>query len=127
MEGKKHNRYLGKKGEDAACRFLIEKGHCIIERNWRYGRLEIDIISLDKNGIHFVEVKCRRLPIEAEPQESVTYTKQQKIYKAAQGYLNGKNRLGTSDIESHFDIISVVLGEGSLCIELFEDAFIPGI
>ncbi len=127
MEGKKNNRPLGQKGEDAACRFLIGKGHCIIERNWRYGRLEIDIISLDKNGIHFVEVKCRKIPMEAEPQESVTRAKQRKIYKAALGYINGKDSFRTADMECHFDIISVIVGESSLRIELFEDAFFPGI
>ena len=53
---------IGRHGEDLVCRFLMESGHCILERNFRCGHLEIDIITLDRNGIHFVEVKTRRAP-----------------------------------------------------------------
>ena len=127
MEGKTDNRPLGRKGEDAACTFLVGRGHSILERNWRFGRLEIDIISMDENGIHFVEVKCRRLPMEAEPQESGTRTKQQRIYRAALGYINSKNCFKTGDLECHFDIVSVILGKESVSIRYFEDAFFPGI
>ena len=54
---------IGRHGEDLVCRFLMESGHCILERNFRSGHLEIDIITLDRNGIHFVEVKTRRAPV----------------------------------------------------------------
>ena len=54
-----HRRQLGKAGEYVACGFLRSMGHIILERNWRSGHLEIDIISLDRDGIHFVEVKTR--------------------------------------------------------------------
>ena len=36
----------GKKGEDIACGLLEGMGHIILERNWRSGHLEIDIISV---------------------------------------------------------------------------------
>ena len=50
---------LGKHGEDDVCQFLIERGHTILDRNWRSGHLEIDIVTLAPDGIHFVEVKSR--------------------------------------------------------------------
>ena len=65
----------GKKGEEIVCRWLTDHGHTILERNWRYGHLEIDIISYDRSGIHFVEVKSRKTPFEAEPQDCVTTPK----------------------------------------------------
>ena len=74
-----YRRDLGRKGEDMACVFLEDMGHIILERNWRSGHLEIDIISLDADGIHFVEVKTRRQNIQAPPQENVGSQKQQKI------------------------------------------------
>lgn len=37
---------LGRRGEDVACEFLTGKGHTIVQRNFRAGHLEIDIISL---------------------------------------------------------------------------------
>lgn len=52
MKGK---NALGRHGEDETCQYLIDHGHTILERNWRYGHLEIDIISLAGDGIHFVE------------------------------------------------------------------------
>ena len=55
MEGNGNYRgSLGKKGEDIACSLLEGKGHTILERNWRCGHLEIDIISIAPDGIHFV-------------------------------------------------------------------------
>ena len=72
MEDRKDNRQvIGHSGEDLACEFLIDKGHIILERNWRFGHLEIDIISCNPEGIHFVEVKARKTNIQAPPQNSV--------------------------------------------------------
>ena len=55
-----YRRDLGRLGEDIACDLLRKMGHTILERNYRNGHLEIDIISIDADGIHFVEVKTRR-------------------------------------------------------------------
>ena len=61
MEGRGNiRRELGRVGEDIACSLLEGMGHLILERNWRSSHLEIDIISYDPAGIHFVEVKTRR-------------------------------------------------------------------
>ena len=55
MEGEGDIRQtLGKRGEDIAFGMLRDMGHTILERNWRSGHLEIDIISFDPDGIHFV-------------------------------------------------------------------------
>ena len=48
MESGKNSRgELGRLGEDIACRYLENLGHTILDRNWRWGHLEIDIISFD--------------------------------------------------------------------------------
>ena len=51
-----HNDF-GKEGEQDAVDFLIENGHTILERNFRFGHAEIDIISRKDNILHIVEVK----------------------------------------------------------------------
>ena len=51
--GKNHRSELGQLGERLACELLMGMGHTILERNWRSGHLEIDIISFDAEGIHF--------------------------------------------------------------------------
>ena len=84
MEGRGNiRRELGRLGEDIACGLLEGMGHMILERNWRRSHLEIDIISYDPAGIHFVEVKTRRSGIQAPPQDNVDRTKQRKIVRAA--------------------------------------------
>ena len=126
MEGDGNKRQkLGKTGEDMACEYLVKAGHTIIGRNWRSGHLEIDIISVDPDGIHFVEVKTRRENIQAPPQESVDIRKQMKITKAAGAFLkSGKGRaFGCRDCM--FDIIAVTMIEDHVRIEYFPQAYIP--
>jgi putative endonuclease len=62
-----HNE-LGEKGEELARNFLRKKGYKIIERNWRFGKDEIDIIAIDNDYLVIVEVKTRRSNYFAEPE-----------------------------------------------------------
>ena len=122
----KGKKALGELGEQVSCDFLVSQGHRILERNWRSGHLEIDIISEDRNGVHFVEVKSRVAPVTAAPEENVTPLKQRKIASAALRYLhNSKDPLLSSDSEVHFDIVAVTFEGGEEKIEWFPDAFIP--
>jgi len=114
----------GRKGEDLACEYLIRNGHSILARNYRHGHLEIDIISLDKDGIHFVEVKTRRPPLQAMPQDCVDSRKQAKLAKAAMHYLNTKASETMGMMECQFDIIAIVIDKKT-SLEYFPRAFIP--
>lgn len=117
---------LGKRGEDEACELLIKKGHAILERNYRCCHLEIDIISIDSDGLHFVEVKTRMAPVCAEPEENVTLLKQKRIVKAAQTYLNGmKNAKLQGDSEVNFDVVAVTFDGGEVTAEYFPNAWLP--
>ena len=123
--GKDHRRELGKQGEDLACEWLRQHGHAILERNWRSGHLEIDIISFDPDGIHFVEVKTRRQSIQAPPQESVDRTKQSRIIKAAHSFLRTRKGLPYGNHECHFDIMAVTFKGEEWTHEWFPQAYIP--
>ena len=117
---------LGRKGEDVACRFLEDNGHLIVRRNFRTGHLEIDVISTDGNGVHFVEVKSRVAPVAAAPEENVTPLKQRKIANAALRYLHGSKDPGVSlEAEAHFDIVAVTFDGGNESVEWFPDAYYP--
>lgn len=120
-----HRQTLGKRGEELACRYLQGMGHTILERNWRKGHLEIDIISTDPKGIHFVEVKARQLSIQAPPQENVGKTKQARLAKAALGYLNSDSHLPGRDMECFFDIIAITFKGEDALVEWIPQAFIP--
>lgn len=126
MEGDGNTRQkLGKTGENLACQFLESKGQTIIERNWRSGHLEIDLISIDADGIHFVEVKTRRKNIQAPPQDNVDKGKQTRIAKAAGRFLkSGKGKVfGGRDCL--FDVVALTFNEDHVRIEYFPQAYIP--
>ena len=113
---------IGRHGEDLVRRFLIEEGHTVLDRNWRYGHLELDLVTMDANGIHFVEVKSRRTPMQAEPEESVNATKRRRMVRAAEGYLRVK---GLEDMECSFDVASVTFDGQRTEIRYLPEAFIP--
>lgn len=123
--GKNHRRELGKFGEDLACNFLQGMGHTVLERNWRCGHLEIDIISFDSDGIHFVEVKTRRLNIQAPPQENVNGQKQARITRAATRFLNTRKGLPYGNHECLFDVAAVTFDRDTAHVEWFPQAYIP--
>lgn len=123
--GKNYRRELGRLGEDMACNFLRGKGHVIVERNWRWGHLEIDIISFDADGIHFVEVKARRMSIQAPPQDNVGHVKQDRIAKAALRYLNTEKGRAFGEQECHFDVVAVTFDGDRAEIEWIPQAYIP--
>ncbi len=114
----------GKRGEDAACLYLLGLGHSILERNWRYGHLEIDIISADGSGLHFVEVKSRTAPAAADPELNVDRAKQRRLVQAALGYLHGRGH-AFADTEVNFDIISILFEHNNTIINYYPQAFIP--
>lgn len=126
MESKDNCRQtLGKLGEDIACDLLRSMGHVILERNWRSGHLEVDIISFDPEGIHFVEVKTRRSNIQAPPQENVDRSKQGRIIRAARGFLRTRKGMPYGSHESHFDIMAITFKGDTWTHEWLPQAYIP--
>ncbi len=79
-------------GEQAACDFLKRAGFKILERNFRKGYGEIDIIGIDKDTLVFIEVKTRTGKQFGEPEESITPFKIRSLIKTSQFYkiLNSK-------------------------------------
>ncbi len=116
----KHN-LLGKMGEDAACYLLKRKGYHILERNWRFKRMEVDIIALFENQLIFVEVKARSRSDFGHPEEAVSAQKERLLMRAASAYI----RIQSWEQDIRFDIISVVFEGSQKRISHIEDAFFP--
>src|SRR3989344_4381790 len=72
------------KGENIACEFLKKKGYKIIERNFRKGYGEIDIIAIKDKTLVFVEVKTRTSNAYGTPFEAISYFKLKSLVKTAQ-------------------------------------------
>lgn len=80
-----------KLGEDKACEYVKKNGFEIIERNFRKGYAEIDIIAIDYSNqkekiLVFIEVKTRRSNSFGSPLEAITHWKLKSVIKLAQFY-----------------------------------------
>ena len=113
---------IGQNGEEIACDFLLSRGHQILDRNWRSGHLELDIVSEDQEGLHFVEVKARTAPVTSTLTDQVNRIKQKRISAAALQYLNKKHLVGQ---EVFFDIVSVLFDGQETVVRYFPQAWIP--
>ena len=112
----------GRIGEEAACRYLTRLGHMNVDRNWRTSHLETDIITMDRAGLHFVEVKTRKAPAIAEPERNVGPLKQKRLVRAASAY---KQIKWIDAQEVFFDVISVLICPDGPLINYYPQAFIP--
>ena len=102
----RHNE-TGKLGELLAEQWLRESGFAIIEKNWRYGKLEIDIIARKNDRTHFIEVKTRRSNTYGYPEELVNRQKLYFFISAGTEYI----RIHPDDKWIRFDILSITLSE----------------
>ena len=110
---------LGKAGEEIAAALLYSKGYEILDRNWRWGREEIDIIARDGNFLVIVEVKTRRSNYFAEPEASVSRSKQRILVRAANAYARYHRHPG----EVRFDIVTILIRPEGETINHIVDAF----
>lgn len=102
----RHNVELGKRGEDAAVRFLNRRGYDIVERNWTCLAGEADIIARDGDAVVFVEVKTRSSCEKGFPSEAVDANKRERYERIAALFLQN---FEVSNVAVRFDIISIVL------------------
>jgi putative endonuclease len=112
---------LGLTGEDLASKYLLQKGYKILARNFKSKLGEIDIIAKDKHTICFVEVRTRSNSEKGFPQESITKSKQRKLFRVALGYLKIKDWMNKP---ARFDIVSVLQSkQDNPEIDLIKNAF----
>ena len=118
---KTEKQLQGFAGEDMAANLLLQKGYRILERNWRCGHLEVDIIAENDDYLVIVEVKTRKSVVFGTPEVFVDTTKQRHLIRAAMCYAKFKEV--TKEIR--FDIISVVNSPECQEINHIENAFKP--
>lgn len=111
----------GKKGEELAVKCLADKGFRILERNWRSGHREIDIIAESEGKLVIVEVKTRKFIGGERIEEHITRRKQQFLVRSANAYLDYRNL----DMEVRFDVVLVTGESPPYRVEHIENAFSP--
>ena len=100
------NAELGRRGEDAAARFLDRRGYEIVERNWTCAAGEADIIARDGDSVVFVEVKTRSNTEKGLPSEAVDAGKRSRYERIAALFLVDYDVV---DVPVRFDVVSIVV------------------
>lgn len=77
----------GREGEEKALQWLRRKDYDIIDRNWRHGHLEIDIIAFKAEYLHFIEVKTRTSRDFGYPEDEVGRRKLRHMIDAGVAWL----------------------------------------
>ncbi|MGI8614868.1 MAG: YraN family protein [Nocardioidaceae bacterium] len=78
---------VGRLGEDVAARYLVEAGMVILDRNWRCGIGEIDIVARSSDALVVVEVKTRTTEMFGSPVEGVTPRKAARLRRLTASWL----------------------------------------
>jgi putative endonuclease len=109
--GKEHSKRLKKYFED--------KEYKILHTNWRFKRLEVDIIAYNGDTLHFIEVKTR-LGKFAIPEENVHKKKIFHLIDAAEEFMI----LYPIWEKVQFDILSITVFENKKSFFLIEDIYL---
>ncbi len=96
---------IGTEHEALAANYLLQAGLQILHRNFRSKLGEIDIIARDRMYLVFIEVRYRKNEIFGNAAESVNLTKQQKIVRTAQFYL--QTHTWAQQLNCRFDVIAI--------------------
>jgi putative endonuclease len=114
---------IGEIAEGLAQQHILKLGYKIKDTNWHFGHLELDIVAQDGDQLVIIEVKSRNGIRYEHPSEAVTNTKIKRIVEAAEAYIFEKDL----NMETRFDVITVIFFKQSHELEHFKDAFYPTI
>ncbi|MDR2064895.1 MAG: YraN family protein [Prevotellaceae bacterium] len=110
---------IGEKGEIIAQDYLSRNGFEILHTNWRFGYKELDIVATKDSCLHIIEVKTRTSQFWENPKDAVVRRKQKNIIDAADAYISKFN----INMETKFDVISIILDGEKQEIEYIPEAF----
>lgn len=112
---------VGSRGESLAVEFLQEKGVVILERNWRHGRGEVDIIGYREDMLLIIEVKTRSSCLGGFPEQKVGLVKFRMMQQTAEAYM----ALHQQWKKVRFDVLSILLPRDGQPASFFllEDVF----
>jgi putative endonuclease len=104
------HRDLGIRGERLAAAHLESLGYTILDRNYRSGRREVDLIVGLDNLVAFVEVKTRAGEGFGHPLEAITALKRREVERVA---IRWQQRNGRPWLHYRFDAVGVLIRRGA--------------
>ena len=119
-----HN-IIGQIGEELAAKIMRKKGFRVVDTNWKFGHLEMDVIAVSKKEIAFVEVKTRTSSFGGKrPEEFVDELKRRRMAAAANAYI----KFNQIELTPRFDIIGITMDATTHEVKEvthLEDVFLP--
>lgn len=111
---------FGELGERIAERWLRRQGWRVLQRRFRNGRRDIDLV-MERNGtIAFVEVKARRGDGFGGPVEAVNWRKQKELVRSAHVWID---RHGQEAESYRFDVVGVLVDGERVRVRHVANAF----
>lgn len=111
---------FGELGERIAERWLRRSGWRVIQRRFRNGHRDIDLVVEREGTIAFVEVKARRGARFGQPVEAVNWRKQKELSRSAMVWID---RHGQSGEAYRFDVVGVIVEGERVRVRHVENAF----
>jgi putative endonuclease len=111
---------FGELGERIAERWLRGRGWRVVQRRFRSGHRDIDLVMERDGLIAFVEVKARRGDGFGGPVEAVNWRKQKELGRSARVWVS---RHGRASDAYRFDVIGVLVDGQRVRIRHIEAAF----
>jgi putative endonuclease len=112
---------LGRAGETLAAEWLESRGWLVLNRGFRLGHKEIDIIARRGEVVAFIEVKTRASRGFGHPLAAITAAKRREIAQVAAAWID---RHASRTDTFRFDAIAILYdGAGPPSIEHVEDAW----
>jgi putative endonuclease len=114
------SQVLGELGERIAERWLRKRGWRVVQRRFRSGHRDIDLVVEQEGVVAFVEVKARRGDRFGDPVEAVNWRKQRELGRSARVWID---RHGRASDAYRFDVIGVLVAGERVRVRHVANAF----
>lgn len=111
---------FGELGERIAERWLRRRGWRVVQRRFRNGRRDIDLVVEQDGTVAFVEVKARRGAEFGGPVQAVNWRKRKELQRSAMIWID---RHGKEAESYRFDVVGVLLHGADVRVCHVENAF----
>lgn len=116
----KQTMEFGLIGERVAERWLVRRGWSVLQRRYRSGHRDIDLVVRRGPTIAFVEVKARTGEAFGDPVEAVNWKKRNELVRSAQTWIDRHGRAGDA---YRFDVVGVLVTGTRVRVRHVENAF----
>jgi putative endonuclease len=111
---------FGELGERIAERWLKRQGWRVVQRRFRNGHRDIDLVVERDGTVAFVEVKARRGLAFGDPVEAVNWSKQRELVRSASVWID---RHGKPAESYRFDVVGVLVEGDRVQVRHVPNAF----